>query len=257
MSGTTSSASPVTPFLHTPQMGLVSVVVPVFNGSRWLGEAIDSVLDQTYRPLEIIAVDNGSTDASRDVLARYPQVLVVEESRAGVTFARNSGLRHAHGELIAFIDQDDRWRASKLEIQVRLLRERPDVGCALGHQLLFLEPGYVWPDWIASRVPSLSRAHVGYLPGAMLVRRSTLDAVGVFNEHFVIGSDADWLVHARDLGVVLQPVEEIVIDKRMHGDNLSHDPRTATDMLKVLADSLRRRREIADHPAKDATGDEA
>lgn len=232
-------------FLHAPVPNLISVVVPVFDGERWLGEAIESVLGQSYGDTEIIAVDDGSTDGSRAVLARYPGVQVVDEGHGGVSVARNRGLRRTRGELVAFIDQDDRWRPGKLAIQVRLLRERPEVGCALGLQHIFLEPGFEWPTWMANRVRLLSRPHIGYLPGAMLVRRTAFERIGPFDESFTIGSDADWLVRARDLGVSLEAVDEIVIDKRIHYGNLSHDPQTATDMLTVLAASLRRRREAS------------
>lgn len=239
-------------FLHAPEPGLVSVVVPVYNGARWLAQAIDSVFGQTYPRIEMIAVDDGSTDASREVLARYPHVQVVDEGHGGVTIARNRGLRHARGELIGFIDQDDIWRPDKLDLQIQLLGRRPEVGCALGLQEIFLEPGFEWPGWIANRVEILSRPHVGYLPGAMLVRRSTFDEIGVFDESFAIGSDADWLVRARDLGVQLTSVDATVLDKRIHYGNLSHDPQTATDMLTVLAASLRRRREAG--PPNDTAG---
>src|SRR5580698_6296143 len=98
--------------------GLVSVVIPVRNGVRYLGEAIESVLVQGRRDTEIIVVDNGSTDGSRSVAESFgPAVRVIDEPQRGAAHARNSGVRLARGEYLAFLDADDLWVTGKLERQ--------------------------------------------------------------------------------------------------------------------------------------------
>ncbi len=222
--------------------GLVSVIVPVFDGQRWLDQAIGSVRAQGYRPIEIIAVDDGSTDRSAAILAGYPDVRTIRQPNGGCAVARNRGIAESRGEFVAFIDQDDRWVAGKLARQVELLREHPEVGYALGRQSLFLEPGCPLPPWFGARSQLFERPHVGFLPGAMLIRRSTLVSIGLFDEGYRIGSDSEWLIRARDAGVPMAVVDDVVIEKRIHDTNLSSAPASTDELLLMLGRSVRRRR---------------
>lgn len=109
--------------------GLVSVIIPSFNRGYTITSAIDSVLAQTYRPLEIIVIDDGSTDDTRAVVAQYgDSVRYIHQSNTGCPGARNTGLGVARGEFIALLDSDDRWFPWKLELQIAFLRRHPDVG---------------------------------------------------------------------------------------------------------------------------------
>ena len=110
----------------------MSVVIPVFNGERFLAEAIQSVLDQTYEPVEVIAVDDGSTDGSAAIARSFAGVQVIEQPNSGPAGARNAGIAAARGEFLAFVDADDIVPPDKLELQVTHLREHPEVGCVLG-----------------------------------------------------------------------------------------------------------------------------
>ncbi|HEY2324319.1 MAG TPA: glycosyltransferase family A protein, partial [Thermoanaerobaculia bacterium] len=100
-------------------MKSVSVVIPSYNYARYLGEAIDSALAQTLPPLEVIVVDDGSTDETSEVLATYAdRIRVLRQKNSGVAVARNSGIAAAHGEYVAFLDADDIWLPRKLELQM-------------------------------------------------------------------------------------------------------------------------------------------
>lgn len=222
--------------------GLVSVVVPVFDGEPYLAEAIESVLAQDYEPFEVIAVDDGSRDRSAEILSRYKEVTVIRQPNTGCTGARNRGIDASRGEYIAFIDQDDRWTDGKLVRQVTALRDAPSAGYSLGHITLFLEPGCPMPAWMGARGWMVGTSRVGYMPGTMVVRRGTFDELGLFDDRFQIGSDADWLVRARDEGVAAEVVPDVVLEKRIHRRNLSSHPDGSSDMLTVLAASLKRRR---------------
>src|ERR1051326_7858600 len=100
----------------------VSVVLPVYNREHSISRAVRSVLDQTYRDVELIVVDDGSTDGTREVVRQFaPHLTLIEHEHAGASAARNRGIAHARGELIAFIDSDDAWLSEKLALQVPLM----------------------------------------------------------------------------------------------------------------------------------------
>ncbi len=120
---------------------LVSVIIPAFNARLHIGAALSSVLDQDYPNLEIIVVDDGSSDETSEEARRYGErVRVIRQANAGPAAARNRGVSVSRGELLAFIDADDVWIAGKLAAQVRYLREHPDVGVVFG----------AWIRWNAS-----------------------------------------------------------------------------------------------------------
>jgi glycosyltransferase involved in cell wall biosynthesis len=105
---------------------LVSVIIPTFQSARYIVEAVESVLGQTYAPIEIIVVDDGSTDDTRERLRPYfDRLRYVYLENSGPSKARNHGVRLARGELIAFLDADDRWLSNKLETQIRCLMNEP------------------------------------------------------------------------------------------------------------------------------------
>ena len=111
------------------QKGLVSVVIPNYNYARFLPEAIDSVLAQTYGQIEIIVVDDGSTDDSREILDGYgDRVTVIFQQNAGVSAARNNGVSRSRGEYLAFLDADDAWLPAKIERQIAAFRGDEEIG---------------------------------------------------------------------------------------------------------------------------------
>ncbi len=175
----------------------ISVVIPAYNASAWVAEAIESVLAQTVPPYEIIAVDDGSTDDTRDVLAKYgDRVKVVTQQNQGVAAARNHAARVSSGDWIAYLDADDVWHPRKLELQTEAIRQRPDVG------LLGTRAGDVHGVGTAvERVPSLAPLEWTQLAvknhftaSSVIVRRELLDLVGGFDTELHGPEDYDlWL----------------------------------------------------------------
>jgi len=211
---------------------LVSVILPVYNGAQFVAEAVESVLGQTYVPLELIVIDDGSTDTSVEVLARYPDIRLIRQENAGVAAARNRGVAEASGKILAFIDQDDRWRPDKLDHQLDYLNATPNAGFVLGQMRTFLEPGMEPPSWLNPVL--LDSDTPGLLPGTFVIRRSFFETIGPFNEEIETASDSEWLLRAYSSGDPGHVVPEVVLDRRVHSANQSSQATCTAELLDVL-----------------------
>jgi len=220
-------------------MTLVSVVIPVYEGERFLAETLDSVAAQTHTPVETIVVDDGSPDNSVQVASGRPGVRVLRLPHRGVAAARNAGVAAARGELIAFLDQDDLWQPSKLAQQVALLSARPELDIALTHVEMVLQEGTPRPPWMTWETD----VQPGYLPSAWLVRRAAFDRVGGFDAQYQVACDADWLARARDRGLLSETLPEALVHWRIHGSNGSYDQATMrSETFRMLRANAERQR---------------
>ncbi len=174
---------------------LVSAVIPTFNYGRYVTEAVDSALAQTHRNLEIIVVDDGSTDDTRERLAGYrDRIIYVFQKNQGLSAARNTGIRHARGEWIALLDSDDVWHPQKTDIQLRAAKRFTGVGL-IGSP----SASIMWPEVeteAAARLLSqrdfLLSGRIG--PSGALIYRSCFDRVGLFDTALRSCEDRDmWL----------------------------------------------------------------
>jgi glycosyltransferase involved in cell wall biosynthesis len=220
----------------------VSVIIPVWNREAHLAAAIRSARDQDYRPIEIIVVDDGSTDRSAEVARSFAEVTYCHQPNRGAASARNTGIRRSRGALIAFLDSDDFWLPGKLTAQVEYLVEHPAVGYVVCRMKNVLDPGMSRPPWL--NPADLAADPVSQTLPAMLVRRIVLEEVGPFDERYAIGEDTDWLLRARDRGVETASLDGVFLHRRIHAANLSHragSMRAAT-MLRILRSSVGRKR---------------
>jgi glycosyltransferase involved in cell wall biosynthesis len=225
----------------TPAPPLVSVIIPLFNGERFLAAALDSVLAQTYRPLEIIVVDDGSSDAGADIARSHAGVHLVAQANAGNGAARNAGIARARGDLVAFLDQDDVWAPEKLDLQVRRMTTDAGLGYTVAHHRFFIEPGCARPSWL--RAELLDRIVPGFVPGTLVARAWLFGRVGLFDTRYANGSDTDWFVRCRDSGVPMALLDEVLLFRRIHDTNLSGDARSGmSDLLRTVHAALVRRR---------------
>jgi glycosyltransferase involved in cell wall biosynthesis len=221
---------------------LVSVIIPVRNGERFVGQAIESVLAQTYDHREIVVVDGKSTDGSVETASSYPTVRVLQETGTGFASAWNDGLAAASGELITFLDSDDVWEPSKLERQVEVLRRRPEVDYVITRMRFLAAPGVPLPQGFKPEL--LESDHVANLPSALMIRRSSFDAVGPFRTDLMVANDVDWFARAKDLPLTLAVVEEVLVHKRLHDQNWSYTyaDKHGQELLGLLRQSIARQR---------------
>lgn len=215
------------------------MVMPAFDAEAFIAEAVASVLAQTYRPVELIVVDDGSSDRTAEIAGLLP-VLVLRRDHRGPAAARNAGLAIAHGEYWTIFDADDVMPVERLAHQVACLDDDPSLGIVMGLTEAFVSAGeprppHYNPVWNAG-------AYRGH-PGTILARREVLDLVGPFNEGLQLGEDVDWLTRANDAGVRTGQVNELCLRYRIHRRNTSSDTR-ANQMatLSALRSAVRRRR---------------
>lgn len=176
----------------------MSVIIPSFNRGHLLERAIQSVLKQTYKNFELIIVNDGSTDNTRELLSNYQHLKIIHIENQGVSQARNIGLKHAKGDWIAFLDSDDEWLANKLEKQIYFIKDHSDISLVHGDEI-----------WIRNGVrvnPKLKHKKGGgdqfetslklcaISPSVALIKRELLDEFNGFNSHYPVCEDYDlWL----------------------------------------------------------------
>jgi glycosyltransferase involved in cell wall biosynthesis len=222
-----------------PAVPLVSVIVPSFNHARYLRECVDSVLAQDHPATELIVVDDGSTDGSLDVLKSYGDRLRLLQQQGGrQARARNLALAVARGELVAFLDSDDRWRPGRLSAAVAAFRARPQAALVWADHAFIDAQGRPLGEqrWV-SPGGDFRRVLIAGNPicnATVTVRRGVLDEIGGFNEQAPRVCDgAAWLqIAAR--GHVFVHLPQRVLDYRLHGGNdsarfapMTHDRDTA------------------------------
>ena len=219
----------------------ISVILPLYNGRRFFRQAIDSILAQTLAPIEIFVVDDGSTDDSTRELPIHPSLRLIRQPNTGVASARNRGIKESRGNILAFLDQDDEWTHDKLEKQVRFLHDHTELGYVLAHQFIHLAPDIPKPSWL--KAEQVNQPSAGYLPGTLVVHRETLNQVGLFNEAYRSGSDSEWFFRAKDMGISMEIMPDVLLHRTIHGKNQSYDTATANrELLRIVHQSLKNRR---------------
>jgi glycosyltransferase involved in cell wall biosynthesis len=193
----------------------VSVIIPNYNYGRFLDRAVDSVLNQSIKPDEIIVVDDGSTDDSLEVLRSFGDaVTIVEQSNAGVATARNKGAEIAAGELLAFLDADDYWYTEKLEKQLERFSD-PDIGFVHCGVTNVDESGNKIDDYLAGREGWVGDALLKFQPAVLantlIVRRAEFEKIDGFDTTPELHPSEDWdlcyrLSRVCKLGFVREPL---------------------------------------------------
>jgi glycosyltransferase involved in cell wall biosynthesis len=221
---------------------MVSVIMPVFNGERYLAEAIESVLAQDYHPLELIVVDDGSTDGSAQIASGFGgEVRYTYQHNQGPAVARNMGLELARGEIIGFLDADDRWPPGRLDLQLACLAEDPSVEVVMG-QAQYLRQR---PDLDnAPETEELSDPLFLFNLSATILRKSVFDIVGRFDPELYYCDDYDWFFRAQERGVRLVTLPQVTLHYRRHEGNITNDrDRGNSYFMRTLKKRLDRQRQ--------------
>jgi len=219
----------------------VSAIIPAWNAERYLAEALASVTAQSLAPREIIVVDDGSTDGTAAIAAATPGVRVIGIDHGGIGAARNAGVGEAAGELLAFLDADDRWSPDKLALQARVLVDDPRVDMVLGHIQQFLSPDLDEGRRGQWRCPE--HPQPGLSAGTMLIRAAAFRRVGPFNPALAVGEFIDWYARASEVGLRGHMIPQVVLHRRVHGGNtVLRERGKQSDYLRVVKAALDRRR---------------
>lgn len=217
----------------------VSVIIPVFNGVSFIARAVQSALDQTYPPYEVIVVNDGSVDGTIDALAVFgKKIKVISIQNGGASNARNVGIRASSGEFIAFLDADDIWHKEKLIRQIAAFNEEANIGfCCCDYSVLYKHIGRIVNHFsiikcakeISYDAPLktdpfevLIKENFVGTSSNVIIRRSVLDATGLFNVAYRQAEDYDlWLRCALVTDFVI--MSACLVEKTSHDKNLTND----------------------------------
>lgn len=208
-------------------LGLVSVILTCYNQGRFLSDAMDSVLLQTYQEFEIIVIDDGSTDHTAEVSRRQPRARYVGQSNQGLSAARNRGIQEAHGEFLVFLDADDRLLPPALEAGVRTLLEHPECAFAFGdYRDIAIDGTVVFEPTrklvINDYYSALLEGNCIEMHAVVIYRRAVFADIGVFNTSLKTCEDYDFYLRvARRMPICHFAV--LVAEYRQHDRNMSGD----------------------------------
>jgi glycosyltransferase involved in cell wall biosynthesis len=221
---------------------LVTVIIGAYNAERYLAEAIDSVLAQTHPRLELIVVDDGSTDGSGRIAESYGDpVRCIRQENGGMAAARNRAIPEARGDYLAFLDADDRFPPDKLRSQLAVFEAQPELDVVYGHVTEFLSPDL---DEAARALLRAPEHDVPWpTPNLMLVKRESFLRVGLFSTELKVGIGVDWYARANELGLRSAAPPVVVLERRLHAENNGIRQRESKPQyLHVLKAALDRRR---------------
>jgi glycosyltransferase involved in cell wall biosynthesis len=226
---------------HATRTAAVTAVVVVRNGERYLAQALDSIAAGTVVPAEILVVDGHSTDTTASIAARYESVRLLRQAGLGIAAAYNEGIRGARHDVVAFLSHDDRWSPHKLDRQLTHLQAHPECDCAVARVQHFLEPGETPPRGF--RRDLLARQPPAFIMETLVARRRAFERAGTFDTSYTVAEDVDWFARAKDAGVRIDVVDDVLLYKRVHGGNTSLNARENNELLlRAVRASIDRKR---------------
>ena len=221
---------------------MISVLIPAYNAEKYISEAIESVLNQTYKNLEIIVVDDGSADKTRRVVESFGnKVKYHYQNNSGPGTARNVCINLSKGEYLAFLDADDIWTKNKLELQMAEFQSQSTLEAIFGmvrqvHQK-------VWTEKIRETNIPRDELMKGFIQSAMLIKRESFLRIGMFPEDTKVGEFVDWLLRAKELNLQMKLLPELFLFRRIHQTNLGIRKRSEiNEYVKIVKKSIDRRR---------------
>ena len=223
---------------------LVSIIIPVFNGERYLEETIESAISQTYPATEIILVDDGSIDRTRQISDRFANnVTCMYQSNQGTAAARNAGIVMANGDYFTFLDADDLWLPEKLGLQMTVMLEARELDLVSCYMKQFVSPDLTKEERVSVLIPQDDSQ--GFLPTTIVVKRSSFKRVGLFDVKWTVGEFVDWHLRAREIGLISRTIPQVLAKRRIHTTNKGIRLRAHnSERAQILKASLDRRRQV-------------
>lgn len=223
----------------------VSVIIPVFNGEKYLAAALESVLDQSLRPAEILVVDDGSRDKSADIARSFSGVTLISQPHRGLGAARNRGVRQASGNYLAHLDADDLWLPDKLAVQSEEFRKHPQWEIVGGQMESFYSPDLSNADRRQIYCPATPIP--GFSASVLMVKKASFHRAGWYREDLRVAADLEWFIRARRIPLQEGMVKETLARRRLHKSNSGILNRQFNrERLVVLRDSIKLRRNSHD-----------
>lgn len=218
---------------------MVSVVIPTYNRQDLIMEAVESVLNQVYEDFELIVVDNFSSDQTLDRLyeIKDPRIKIFVEPRRGAAFARNTGIKHAQGQFLAFLDSDDLWLPEKLAVQVNEIQSLPHGSIIFSQYSEFFDE-----QQAVKRTLSGGPLYLSVI--TMLIRTEDFRAIGFFDESLEVGEFLEWYARAMNNGMNISKLDSILSLRRIHPGNSVANARQAKDYLEACRAIIKLRRKV-------------
>ena len=245
----------------------VSVIIPAYNAEKFIVDALDSIFAQTYRPIQIIVIDDGSNDRTAKIVRSYQtsrsseaieqiELQYIYQENGGPSKARNSGIKVAKGKYLAFLDSDDMWPQSKLSLQGKMMKRHPEVSLLFGDSQRFSETIANTPSmfqansygkdffgnefYVLDAYKKIITCGNFITTGSVIVRRDALESVGLFDESLKYSEDVDfWLRIALKYPVAY--TDNLCLVRRIHKANLSVD---SEKMYLGFVDVIRKHAEL-------------
>jgi glycosyltransferase involved in cell wall biosynthesis len=223
---------------------LVSVITATLNASKYLREALNSILNQTYQHIEVLIIDGGSTDDTKEIANLFPKVSFVPQNGKGLFDAWNQGIQMCTGEFVAILDSDDIWNPTTLSDHVNaLLSDSSKLG-SVGQVKFFLEKKQTPPPEF--KLSLLEKSHLAYMPGCFMGRKEIFNRIGYYETEWKIASDIIWFGKVKDLKDEIYILNRVVLNKRVHKNNISYNSVEediyGRELLKLLHLKLKSKR---------------
>ena len=224
---------------------LVSVITATLNASKYLREALNSILNQTYQNIELLIIDGGSTDDTKEIANMFPKVSFVTQNGKGLFDAWNQGIKMCTGDFVAILDSDDIWNPTTLSDHVNaLLSDSSKLG-SVGQVKFFLQKKQTPPPEF--KLSLLEKSHLAYMPGCFMGRKEIFNRIGYYETEWKIASDIIWFGKVKDLKDEIFILDRVVLNKRVHKNNISYNSVEediyGRELLRLLHLKLRSRRE--------------
>lgn len=227
--------------------GLISAIVPVYNGETYLEEALDSIIHQSHAPDELILIDDGSTDNTKSIAKKYIRKYDLKyyyQSNTGLPSSRNEGIAESNSEYIAFLDADDIWTKDKLRLQHEAFLSNPNLEMVSGKVIQFLSPELGTNE--ENSIKFTAEPMHFKSPSVSLIKRNLFQSVGLYNRKWKIGADMDWYMRSVEMGVSHEQIPEVVLRRRIHSKNEGIlKGKHFNQRFHILKEALDRRRKLS------------